>query len=519
MDEKFKDKIGEALISILPVTAIILAVCFFIIPVSTDLILMFLIGALLLIAGMGLFSLGAESSMSLIGERIGASLSKSKNIWLIAFVAFLFGMITTVAEPDLQVLATQIQAVPNIVLVGTVGIGVGIFLAIAMLRIVFKVKLSVLLIVFYLVIFGLSFFVPENFLPLAFDSGGVTTGPMTVPFIIALGIGAASIRNDKDSESDSFGLVALCSIGPIIAVMILGLVYKIGNTTYVPYEIATTMTSKEVGEAFIFSIPKYCVEVLKSLAPILIFFGLYNTISLKLAPNELVKIVAGFVYTFLGIVIFLTGVNVGFLPVGNRLGIAFMDVDSKILIIVIMQLIGYFIVKAEPAVQVLIKQVSEITDGMVSEKAMIGTLSVGMALALVISVIRVWVGIPIYYILIPGYLFALILTFFTPEIFTGIAFDSGGVLSGPMTASFMLPLIIGMCEASGRANINIMQDAFGLVSMVAMMPLITIQIVGISYFRKKKGMSEGKKVQSTIADEYDGIIVFPKKVINKQQKV
>ncbi len=513
MDEKFKNKIGEALTSILPVTVIIILVCFFITPVSTDLIVMFLIGSLFLIIGMALFSLGAESSMSLIGERIGASLSKSKSLWLIAFIAFLFGMVTTIAEPDLQVLASQIQEVPNIILVSTVGIGVGIFLAIAMLRIVFKVKLSVLLIIFYLIVFGLSFFVPENFLPLAFDSGGVTTGPMTVPFIIALGIGAASIRNDKESESDSFGLVALCSIGPIIAVMILGLVYKIGNTTYVPYEINMTMTSKEVGAAFLSAIPTYCLEVLKALAPIVVFFGLYNTISLKLNPNELVRIVAGFIYTFLGLVVFLTGVNVGFLPVGNRLGIALMDVDSKVLIIVIMQLIGYFIVKAEPAVQVLVKQVSEITDGMVSERAMIGTLSVGMALALVISVIRAWVGIPIYFLIIPGYLLALILTFFTPEIFTGIAFDSGGVTSGPMTASFILPLIIGVCEASGRANIDVMKDAFGLVSMVAMMPLIMIQIVGISYFRKKKNMSEGKKVTTSIIDDYDGIIVFPRKKV------
>ena len=511
MSEKLKEKIGEALTSVLPITAIVILICFFITPVSSELILMFLVGALFLIFGISFFTLGAETAMSLIGERIGANLSKSKNLWFITLIAFIVGVITTIAEPDLHVLATQINEVPNFVLVCTVGIGVGLFLAIAMLRIVCKVKLSKLLVLLYIIVFVVSFFVPPDFLPLAFDSGGVTTGPLTVPFIIALGIGAASIRNDKESESDSFGLVALCSIGPILSVMVLGLLYKISGAQYIPLEITQISNSKDIGTTFFSAIPQYSLDVLISLIPIIVFFVLYNFLSLKLPKNEFKKTIVGLCYTFIGLVIFLIGVNVGFLPVGNKLGMALMGIESKVFIIPIMQVIGFFVVKAEPAVQILSKQVNDITDGMVSEKAMLGTLSIGMAFALVASVIRAWIGTPIYYILIPGYAVALALTFFSPEIFTAIAFDSGGVISGPLTASFLLPLMIGVCEASGRANASVMQDAFGLISMVAMVPLIAIQVVGINYFRKSKN----NKVDSKDSRKEDEIIVFPKKVVVK----
>ena len=509
MNEKLKEKVKEALSAILPITLIVTLVCLFVTPVSSDVMVMFFVGAVLLIFGIGLFSLGADTSMSIIGERIGASLSKSKKIWIIALISFIVGTITTVAEPDLQVLATQMTQIPSYFLVVTVAVGVGVFLAIAMLRIVFKVKLSTLLLFLYVGIFILSFFVPSNFLPIAFDSGGVTTGPMTVPFIIALGIGAASIRNDKDSESDSFGLVALCSVGPIIAVMILGLLFKIDGASYVPIEYHSFSNSQAIGRAFIDVLPKYSIEVLKSLLPIVVFFAFYNHYNLKLSTSEIEKIFIGFIYTFLGLVIFLTGVNVGFLPVGNTIGMSLINSIDKTLVLPLIMLIGYFIVKAEPAVQILTKQVSDITDGMVSEKVMMNTLSIGMMVALILSLFRAWYGIPFFAILVPGYIIALGLTFFAPEIFIGIAFDSGGVTSGPMTASFILPLMIGICEASGRANIDVMKDAFGLVSMVALMPLIVIQTVGVMF---KIQQARGKTVLEEISkDEADEIIVFKRK--------
>ncbi len=515
MNEKLKDKIKEALSSVLPIAIIISLMCLLVTPVSTELMIMFFVGSTYLIFGMGFFSLGAEMSMSLIGERIGANLSKSKRIWFIALIAFIVGTITTISEPDLSVLATQISEIPNFTLIISVGIGVGLFLAIALCRIAFKIRLSRIIIFSYIIIFILSFFVPEEFLPLSFDSGGVTTGPMTVPFIIALGLGAASIRSDKNSESDSFGLVSLCSIGPILAVMILGLVYKINGGDYTPLIIDPIYNSKDIGNVFLTALPQTALEVLRSLTPIVVFYFLYNLFALKIPKNENKRIIVGFVYTFIGLTIFLTGVEKGFLPVGNGMGMALVNFNNMFLAIPIIALIGFFIVQAEPAVQVLVNQVNTITDGTVPSNLLRTTLSIGMSLALVISFIRAWLGIPFMYFIIPGYLLAIILTFFAPEIFIGIAFDSGGVTSGPLTASFILPLMIGVCEASMRTNLNVMQDAFGLVAMVAMMPLITIQIIGIIY--KKKTKSSTKQIVEEIAN--DEIIIFKRKVINTQSAI
>jgi len=515
MNEKLKEKIKEALSSVLPIAIIVSLMCLLVMPVSTELMIMFFVGSTYLIFGMGFFSLGAEMSMSLIGERIGANLSKSKKIWFIAFIAFIVGTITTISEPDLSVLAAQITEIPNLALILSVGIGVGLFLAIALCRIAFKIRLSRVLLFSYVLIFILAFFVPAEFLPLSFDSGGVTTGPMTVPFIMALGLGAASIRSDKNSESDSFGLVALCSVGPILAVMILGLIYKINGGDYTPLVIDSINNSKDIGNVFLTALPQSALEVLRSLSPIIVFYFLYNTFALKIPKIENKRVIIGFIYTFIGLTIFLTGVEKGFLPVGNGMGMALVSLNNNYLSILIIATIGFFIVQAEPAVQVLVNQVNTITDGTVSAKLLRTALSIGMSFALVIGFVRAWLGIPFIYFIIPGYLIAIILTFFAPEIFVGIAFDSGGVTSGPLTASFILPLMIGVCEASARTNLSVMQDAFGLVAMVAMMPLITIQIIGVMY--KRKTMNKPTQNIEEVAN--DEIIIFKRKIIDTQSAI
>lgn len=513
MNEKLKEKIKESMSAVLPITIIVALVCFSVAPISNNIMMLFLIGAIFLIFGMGFFTLGAESSMNTIGERVGATLSKSKNIWIITLISFLLGTIITVAEPDLQVLATQMAQIPNMTLILAVAVGVGIFLAFAMLRIVFNFKLSKILLILYLIVFCLMFFVPKDFLPIAFDSGGVTTGPITVPFIIALGIGAASIRNGRNSESDSFGLVALCSIGPILTVMILGFIFNIDNAVYTPTIIPAVDDSKGLIMMFINELPNYALEVTKALMPIIVFFGLYQMFYLKMPKKELLKVIIGLGYTFLGLVLFLTGVNVGFMPVGNQLGTELMNMQQQWLIIPILMLIGFFIVKAEPAVIVLTRQVAELTDGAIPEKAMKISLSLGMALALVLGFLRAAYGFSILYFIIPGYLIAIILMFLVPEIFTAIAFDSGGVTSGPMTASFVLPLIIGICETSGRTNINVMRDAFGLVAMVAMMPLIIVQAMGVIYkIKLKKNINN---IQPEKVEDED-IIIFKRKTVSKE---
>lgn len=500
-----KAKIKEALSSVLPVTIIMLLLMFTITPMDNDIFVAFLIGVVLLIVGMGLFSLGAENSMSNIGERVGADIVGSRKITLVVIVSFLMGIVITISEPDLVVLATQIPSIPNNILIYSIGIGVGLFLVLSLLRILFHINLKWVLILCYVCVFVLAAFVPKDFLAIAFDSGGVTTGPMTVPFILALGLGVSSIRSDE-AGSDSFGLVALSSVGPILTVMILGLVYSVDATNTSQMSFETSANTAGAMRIFLESIPEYMLEVGKALLPIMVLFFLFQIFRFRMNKRNLIKILVGLFFTYVGLVFFLTGVNVGFMPAGRYLGTTLGSMGTLAggislswVCVPVAMVIGYFIVKAEPAVHVLTKQVNEVTAGAVSDKMLLQSLSVGMAVSLGLSMIRALTGLPILYFLIPGYLIAIILSFVVPDIFTAIAFDSGGVASGPMTATFLLPFAMGICEAVGG---NLITDAFGVVAMVAMTPLITIQMMGLVYSYKKKS----KKHQAIIRDlkEIDG---------------
>lgn len=476
-------KVKESLGSVLPITAIVFILCFSVISVPTDILMAFVVGAVMLIFGMGLFTLGTDLSMTPVGEHIGSAVTKSRKLWLIVLVSFVVGALVTISEPDLQVLAEQVPNIPNQVIVFSVAAGVGAFLVVAMLRIVFGLRLSYMLIAFYAVVFGLAFFVPKEFLSVAFDSGGVTTGPMAVPFIMALGVGVSSIRADKNAENDSFGLVALCSVGPIIAVLILGMLFNPGESSYTPVEIPQIATSRDLWQLFTEAIPDYISEVAAALLPIMLFFLIFQITVLRLKKDNLIRIGIGFFYTYIGLVLFLTGVNVGFMPVGNYIGRQLGALEYNWILIPIGMLIGYFIVTAEPAVHVLNKQVYEMTSGTIPKKALTTSLSIGVAVSVGLSMLRIVAGIPIMYLLVPGYLIAIVLSFFVPPIFTAIAFDSGGVASGPMTATFLLPLAMGASVSCGR---DVVTFAFGVVAMVAMTPLITIQILGLCFKFKEK---------------------------------
>ena len=487
------EKLKEAAASVLPVTAIVAVLCLALVRVDVGLMLSFLLGSGLLILGMGLFTLGAELSMSRIGNLIGAKMTKSRKLWFILAVSFLLGVAITMAEPDLQVLATNVPAIDKTVLIVTVSVGVGLFLMLCMVRILFSVSLRLLLIVFYALLFLGAFLSDAGFLSVAFDSGGVTTGPMTVPFIMALGVGVASIRSDENAKADSFGLVALCSIGPVMAVMLLGAIYPTDTQADVNMVIGGFETTVELGGAYLRSLTTYMLEVAMALLPIFVFFLLFQVFSLRLRKLPLTKIVMGVGYTFLGLVLFLTGVNVGFSPLGYVLGKELVTSGLSALLIPLAMLMGWFIIDAEPAVHILNKQVEELTSGAISAKAMGLSLSVAVALANGLAMVRVLTGLPILYFLLPGYAVALGLSFFVPRTFTAIAFDSGGVASGPLTATFMLPLAMGACTALGG---NVMTDAFGLVALVAMMPLITVQVMGGIYVLKSRTKTDAPVLPS-----------------------
>lgn len=484
---KFREKLKETLKAVLPIIVIVLLLCFTIAPISPSILLAFLLGAVLLIVGMMLFTIGAELAMTPMGERVGTTMTKSKNLLVMILVSFLLGFIITISEPDLQVLAEQVPSVPNMVLILAVAAGVGCFLVIALLRMLFGIALPHMLLGFYTIVFILACFVPKDFLAVAFDSGGVTTGPMTVPFIMALGVGISAIRSDKHAADDSFGLVSLCSIGPIIAVLILGMIYHPEGADYVPQSIPDIENSVELWGLFSKGFPTYIKEMAVSLLPIILFFGVFQLISKDIKKKALIKIIIGLVYTYAGLVLFLTGVNVGFMPAGNYLGQVIAGLPYAWIIVPIGMIIGYFIVLAEPAVFVLTKQVEEITSGAVSAKAMGTSLSIGVSVSIGLAMIRVLTGISIMWFVVPGYLIALLLTFFVPKIFTAIAFDSGGVASGPMTATFLLPFAMGACSSVGG---NIVTDAFGVVAMVAMTPLITIQGLGLIYRLKEEHLQK-----------------------------
>ncbi len=437
----------------------------------------FTAGAVLLILGIGLFNLGADLAMTPMGTHVGSGLSKQRKLGLLLAVCFVLGMLITIAEPDLQVLAKQVSAVMNgTVLIYAVGLGVGGFLVIAVMKIVFRRSLSQFLMLFYMLMFALALMLVVQgngaLLPLAFDSGGVTTGPITVPFIMALGVGISGVLGDRRSKENSFGLVALCSVGPIVAVLLLGLF----STNDLTYQVPDYVVSNEILGAFLSTAAHTAREVAIALGLIVVFFLICQTIFLRLPKRRLLKIGLGVVFTYVGLVMFLTGVNVGFMPIGYKLGYSLAG-GSKLLLTVFGLAMGVLVVLAEPAIHVLNTQVEEVTGGLISKKSMITGLCIGVGASIALSVIRIIFDFSLVYYIIPGYFISLALSLFVPPVYTAIAFDSGGVASGPMTSGFILPFATGVCVCL-QGEAAVLRDAFGVVALVAMTPLITIQLLG-----------------------------------------
>ncbi len=494
--------IKEALTSVLPIAIIVLVLSVTCASMDAGVLVLFLFGTILLILGMSFFTVGSGISMEPLGDGIGKSLNKNNKILLPLIICGVLGFLITVSEPDLQVLAEQVPTIPNAFLINCVGVGVGVFLCITLIRNKKNIPLRNLLWLFYILIIGLAFFAPAEFVPTAFDSGGVTTGPITVPFIMALGAGLASVKKGKLAGENSFGLVALCSIGPILSVLLLSIFYKPQPATTV-YELTEIHTTTQAFQQFVHALPKYAEEVAVAFIPIVVVFILFQLLTKRFHIHNILKMSVGFVYTYLGLVLFLAGANVGFMPAGRLIGAKIAGGNFQHLLIPIGMVMGYFVVSAEPAVHSLKRQVSEITNGGISQKSVAVALSVGVSVSVGISMLRVITGVPIMPFLIFGYILSLVISFFVPNIYTGIAFDSGGVASGPMTSTFMLPFAMGACEAVGG---NVMTDAFGIVAMIAMTPLITIQTLGLFERRRRARML--KKLHTEISMIEDDIIFF-----------
>ena len=477
------EKIKESLASVLPVSLIILLLSFTVTPLPNAVFISFIFGTFFMIFGIGLFTLGVDKSMMPMGEHVGATITKSRKLWLVIFVSFFIGTLITASEPDLTVLAATIPSIDTYTFILTVAVGVGVFLVLAVLRIIFAIRLRYLLFASYAIVFIMAALVSPDFLSVAFDAGGVTTGPLTVPFIMAMGVGISAIAADSSKSGDSFGLMALCSAGPIIAILVLGLVYKVDGGTYTPDAIVSFEDSRGFGLEFLLTIPHKLSEVAPGLFPVVIFFFIFQLIFNRISKEQVLRLAIGVMYTYVGIVLFLTGVSIGFLPVGSYIGESLGGTEYRWLLIPIGMLLGYFIVLAEPAVHVLEKQVEEVTSGTISKKMLSYGMSIGVSIAVGLAMLRALTGVSILWFVGIGYAIALGLSFIVPDFFTSIAFDSGGVASGAMTSTFLMPLAVGASYAVGG---NIMTDAFGVIAMVALLPPITIQILGLIYQIKTK---------------------------------
>lgn len=478
MKNKLTESLIDAFKSVMPIVIVIIMISFMInIPNKT--IMSFSLSAILLIIGISIFTVGANMSMINIGERIGKLLVKKNKKTIMLVTSLIVGIVITISEPDLIVLASELSSIPNVLLIGLVALGVGIYLLIGVYRILSKLSFKTIVTFSMLLIMALLYFTPPEFISVAFDSGGVTTGAMGVPLIVAFGYGISRIRSGNDAKNFSFGLCGLCSLGPIIVVLILGLFFKVDTVLDTTSFINEDPILINIFNCFIKSLK----DIVLALLPILGVFYISQIFNKKLSSSEFIRMVVGIVLTVLGLTMFLTGVTSGFLEIGYRIGSTFAVSSSKTLLIPIGMILGFIIIKLEPAVKILIKRISDLTEGSISEGLISFCLSLGVCLAVGLSITRIYYNIPIIYIIVPGYFIATLLMYYAPPMFTAIAFDSGGAASGALTTSFLLPLCIGACES---LEANIMTQAFGIAALVSLTPIIIIQVLGILYNRKQQ---------------------------------
>lgn len=492
MLKHIRNNLKEALVSIMPIVIIVMLLSL-LIPMDPTLMISFLLSSIILIVGTTLFTFGADISMLLIGEKIGNQLVRSKKILLILLVSLVIGIATTIAEPDLRVLADQLTSIPSNLLILIISVGVGIYMVLSSLRSLYNLDLNTMLFVSFIIIFGLMLFVPSDFIPIAFDSGGVTTGTISIPFIMTLGVGLTASRTDKKAKESSFGLVALCSTGPILMVMLMGVFFNNVSDVNLSELVNTSFDYNTYLNQFIISLK----DVLFSISPIIVILIIYQLITKEIGKLEMRKIILGIIIIIIGLTLFLMAANVGFMDMGYFIGEYMVDTNYSYLLIPIVMLLAFFIAVAEPAVKILVDKIEEITEGSISKKSMKLGLSLGVSLAAGMAMIRAFTGISFLYFVIPGYVLCLILMFLVPKTFTAIAFDSGGATGGTLTTTFLLPIAIGGCLANDG---NILVDAFGLAALVSLIPIIMIQLIGILYKVKNRNTISVEEFDETIVD-------------------
>ena len=471
------DKCKESAVSILPFFLIISALYLIFLPFNIWAMLTILISTLMMIVGMALFGIGVDMSTMKMGGYVGSNLSKSRRLTLMLVLSFFLGFVVTIAEPDLMVLAEQVPGISSKwIIIITVSLGTGIFLLLSTIRTIFRLNIKTMLIISYAIALILAVIAPIRFVPLSYDAVGVTTGAVSVPFIMAFGLGICAVRSGKNNQEDGFGLVALASIGPVIAVLIVSLFIR-SNESVVSETAEMISTAGGMGASILMSILTYLKEVFIVIIPIFLFFIVYNIFVLKLPKVVIARIFVGIMYCYIGLTLFLTGVTSRYLPTATMLGATIAN-GYEWALAPISLIVGFFLVFAEPAVHVLNKQVEDITDGVISRKTMLISISIGVSVAMLLVVMRAILHINFLWIIAPLTLIMIVLCIFAPNLFVSIAFDSGGVAAGSLSASFVLPFVVGICQTLA---IDGMEYAFGTIAIIAIMPTIVIEIMGIRY--------------------------------------
>jgi hypothetical protein len=482
-------KLKEVTLSILPIAVIVLILNFTLVPMDFIVIARFFVGVLFIVVGLTLFLIGVDLGITPIGNAIGAAMAKTNKLLIVAVSGLLLGFFVSIAEPDLHILAAQVgfvtgDLISKWTIVIIVSIGIAIMLSLGLIRIVYNFPLYKLLTIFYGIIFILALFTSKEFLAISFDASGATTGALTVPFILALAMGVSRLKKDsKASEKDSFGLVAIASIGAILSVMILSIISKTDKIT--ASMIYDETKSSSILQPFIHEFTDVIIEIFWALFPILVIFLLLQKISFQLSKTAVRKILIGMIFTFIGMTLFLVGVNSGFMDVGSKVGYTLASLDNKIFVVLVGFILGFVTILAEPAVYVLTRQIEDVTSGYVKRRSVLVFLSIGVGIAVTLSVLRILIPkLQLWHYLLPGYIICIGMSYIVPKLFVGIAFDSGGVASGPMTATFILAYIQGAADSIEHADVLI--DGFGMIAMVAMTPIIALQILGLFFKIKSK---------------------------------
>ena len=488
-------KFKEVLSAVSPVVVLVIILNFTISPMPGTMLAQFIIGAVAIIFGLSVLLFGIDLGVLPFGNHMGSAFLKSNSIKFVIIVGFLLGFFVNIAEPDLQVLASQVESVmggyiPMFVILIAVSAGTGLMLALGIARIVKNLPLNVLLAIIYGVILVLALFSSSDMLAISFDASGATTGALTVPLVLAVSLGVASLKRDsKSAEEDSFGLVGIMSTGAILGVLALNMFVKTDNVT--GHLDAHATSNGSLFAPFAAAVPRVAFESLVALAPIVVLLFIFQRAVFHLHKRPFLRMLVGFLYTYIGLIIFLTGVHAGFMNVGSFIGHNLASYENKLVIVAFGFFLGMLVILTEPAVHILTQQIESVTSGYIKKKTVLFSLSIGVAVAVGLSMLRIVVpGIQLWHYLLPGLLLSIVLMFFVPKLFVGIAFDSGGVASGPMTATFVLAFAQGASDAIEYSDLLV--DSFGVISMVAMTPLIALQLLGLIYMfkSKKSGVSE-----------------------------